>query len=127
MRLFQAAQLVPAERGQAAAIGVGEIVADHQWQIERFGDALDPANQIDRRADDGEIEPVGGADIAIDCGADVKRYDDLDIGSYPAFRNGKPSVSLVLRGTDDARLAKAAVELMDTIRKMNGEAEEFAQ
>jgi hypothetical protein len=33
----------------------------------------------------------------------------------------------VLRGTDDARLAKAALELMDTIRKMNGEAEEFTQ
>ena len=65
--------------------------------------------------------------IAEPLGALQKRYEDLDIGSYPAFRNGKPSVSLVLRGTDDARLAKAAVELMDTIRKMNGEAEEFTQ
>ena len=65
--------------------------------------------------------------IAEPLGALQKRYDDLDIGSYPAFRNGKPSVSLVLRGTDDARLAAAATELMDTIRKMNGEAEEFAQ
>ena len=65
--------------------------------------------------------------IAEPLGALQKRYEDLDIGSYPAFRNGKPSVSLVLRGTDDARLAAAAVELMDTIRKMNGEAEEFAQ
>src|SRR6266404_3217999 len=65
--------------------------------------------------------------IAEPLGALQKRYEDLDIGSYPGFRNGKPSVSLVLRGTDDARLAKAAVELMDTIRKMNGEAEEFAQ
>jgi molybdenum cofactor synthesis domain-containing protein len=58
-------------------------------------------------------------------GALQKRYEDLDIGSYPAFRNGKPSVSLVLRGTDDARLAVAASELMATIRAMNGEAEEF--
>jgi molybdenum cofactor synthesis domain-containing protein len=65
--------------------------------------------------------------IAEPLGALQKRFEDLDIGSYPAFRNGKPSVSLVLRGTDDARLAKAAVELMDTIRKMNGEAEEFSQ
>ena len=63
--------------------------------------------------------------IAEPLGALQKRYEDLDIGSYPAFRNGKPSVSLVLRGTDDARLATAAVELMDTIRGMNGEAEEF--
>jgi molybdenum cofactor synthesis domain-containing protein len=65
--------------------------------------------------------------IAEPLGALQQRYDDLDIGSYPAFRNGKPSVSLVLRGTDDARLAAAAVELLATIRGMNGEAEEFAQ
>jgi molybdopterin-biosynthesis enzyme MoeA-like protein len=65
--------------------------------------------------------------IAEPLGALQQRYEDLDIGSYPAFRNGKPSVSLVLRGTDDARLAAAAVELLATIRGMNGEAEEFAQ
>ena len=41
--------------------------------------------------------------------------------------NGRPSVSLVLRGTDDARLARAAAELIETLHKMNGEAEEFAQ
>src|SRR5215813_15613874 len=65
--------------------------------------------------------------IAEPLGALQQRYADLDIGSYPAFRNGKPSVSLVLRGTDDARLVAAAGELMQTIRGMNGEAEEFAQ
>src|SRR6516165_3791203 len=65
--------------------------------------------------------------IAEPLGTLQKRFDDLDIGSYPAFRNGKPSVSLVLRGTDDARLATAAAELIATIRKMNGEAEEFVQ
>ena len=65
--------------------------------------------------------------IAEPLGALQKRYEDLDIGSYPAFRNGKPSVSLVLRGTDDARLATASAELIRTIKGMNGEAEEFAQ
>ena len=65
--------------------------------------------------------------IAEPLGALQKRYDDLDIGSYPAFRNGRPSVSLVLRGTDDARLATAAAELIQTIKGMNGEAEEFVQ
>jgi molybdopterin-biosynthesis enzyme MoeA-like protein len=65
--------------------------------------------------------------IAEPLGALQKRYDDLDIGSYPAFRNGRPSVSLVLRGTDDTRLAAAAVELMAKIKGMNGEAEEIAQ
>ncbi len=65
--------------------------------------------------------------IAEPLGALQKRFDDLDIGSYPGFRNGKVSVSLVLRGTDDARLAAAAAELIDTLKKMNGEAEEFVQ
>lgn len=65
--------------------------------------------------------------IAEPLGALQRRYEDLDIGSYPAFRNSRPSVSLVLRGTDDARLEAATAELMDTIRGMNGEAEEFLQ
>ena len=65
--------------------------------------------------------------IAEPLGALQGRYADIDIGSYPAFRNGKPSVSLVLRGTDDARLQAAAAELMRTLKEMNGEAEEFVQ
>ena len=63
--------------------------------------------------------------IAEPLGELQKRYPDLDIGSYPAFRNGKPSVSLVLRGTEDARLGEASRELITTIRMMNGEAEEI--
>ena len=65
--------------------------------------------------------------IAEPLGALQGRYSDIDIGSYPAFRNGRPSVSLVLRGTDDARLMAAAAELMRTLKDMNGEAEEFVQ
>jgi len=65
--------------------------------------------------------------IADPLGALQKRFDDLDIGSYPGFRNGKVSVSLVLRGTDDARLAAASAELIDILKKMNGEADEFVQ
>jgi molybdenum cofactor synthesis domain-containing protein len=65
--------------------------------------------------------------IAEPLGALQQRFDDLDIGSYPAFRDGKPSVSLVLRGTDDARLLAAVAELIGTIRTMKGEAEEFVQ
>ena len=65
--------------------------------------------------------------IAEPLGALQKRYEDLDIGSYPGFRNGKVSVSLVLRGTKDARLAAASAELMEALKTMNGEAEEFVQ
>jgi molybdenum cofactor synthesis domain-containing protein len=65
--------------------------------------------------------------IAEPLGALQKRFDDLDIGSYPGFRNGRVSVSLVLRGTNDARLGAATGELIQTIRTMNGEAEELIQ
>jgi molybdenum cofactor synthesis domain-containing protein len=65
--------------------------------------------------------------IAEPLGALQKRFEDLDIGSYPGFRAGKVSVSLVLRGTDDARLVAAASELIDTIHQMKGEAEELTQ
>ncbi|WP_231715002.1 competence/damage-inducible protein A [Enhydrobacter aerosaccus] len=65
--------------------------------------------------------------IAEALGALQKRYDDIDIGSYPGFRAGKVSVSLVLRGTNDARLAAAATELIQTIHQMGGEAEELVQ
>lgn len=63
--------------------------------------------------------------IADPLGALQKRFEDIDIGSYPGFRAGKVSVSLVLRGTNDARLTTAATELIDTIRTMGGEAEEL--
>ncbi len=40
------------------------------------------------------------------------RYAGIDIGSYPSFRpGGRPSVAIVLRGTDGAQLAAAVEEL----------------
>src|SRR5471032_1149390 len=63
--------------------------------------------------------------IAEPLGALQKRFEDLDIGSYPGFRDGRVSVSLVLRGTNDARLGVAAAELVETLHRMNGEAEEL--
>jgi molybdenum cofactor synthesis domain-containing protein len=38
-------------------------------------------------------------------------YPDIAMGSYPAMRDGMPSVELVLRGVDPARLASAVSEL----------------
>ena len=67
-----------AERMQRLAVGTREIVADDDRQVQRLGHRFDPADQIDGGADHGEIKPVGGADIAVDRRADVKRYDDLE-------------------------------------------------
>jgi len=65
--------------------------------------------------------------IAERLGELQKRYEDVDIGSYPGFRNGTVSVSLVLRGTNDERLKEATAELVETLQRMNGEAEELKQ
>lgn len=39
--------------------------------------------------------------------AHQQAYPDIAMGSYPAMRDGRPSVELVLRGTDSRRLADA--------------------
>jgi molybdenum cofactor synthesis domain-containing protein len=49
------------------------------------------------------------------------RYPDIEMGSYPAFRGGKPSVSLVLRATDNAMLDRATEELAGIVRSLGGE------
>jgi Predicted nucleotide-utilizing enzyme related to molybdopterin-biosynthesis enzyme MoeA len=58
--------------------------------------------------------------IAEDLGALQDRYPDLEIGSYPYFRNGFFGVSLVLRGTDEPRLEAATEELAGIVRRLGG-------
>ena len=55
-----------------------------------------------------------------------ERYGDLEIGSYPAFRMGKISTGLVLRGTEPARLDIAANELAEILRHLGGNPEVLA-
>jgi molybdenum cofactor synthesis domain-containing protein len=59
--------------------------------------------------------------IAHDLGALQARFPELDIGSYPFFRMGKFGTSLVLRGTDEAKLALAAAELKALIRTLGAQ------
>jgi molybdenum cofactor synthesis domain-containing protein len=59
--------------------------------------------------------------LAEGLGAIQQRYADLDIGSYPSYRQGAPSVSLVLRGRDAERLAAATREVADMVRRLGGE------
>ena len=69
---------MPAERPQRFAVSTREIVTDDDRQVQRLGHIFDPANEINGGTDHGEIEPVRGADVAVDCGTDVKRHDDLE-------------------------------------------------
>jgi molybdenum cofactor synthesis domain-containing protein len=64
---------------------------------------------------------LGEGIIAQGLGALQGRYPDLEIGSYPFFRQGRYGASLVLRGTDQARIDAAAVELAKLIRELGAE------
>jgi molybdenum cofactor synthesis domain-containing protein len=59
--------------------------------------------------------------IAEPLAALQSRYADLEIGSYPSFRQGKISTGLVLRGTDARRLDQGARELVGILAGMGGE------
>jgi len=50
-------------------------------------------------------------EIAAMFEAHQKRYPDVPMGSYPFVREGKPGTQLVLRSTDEARLAEAEAGL----------------
>jgi molybdenum cofactor synthesis domain-containing protein len=50
-------------------------------------------------------------EIAAMFEAHQKRYPDVPMGSYPFVRDGKPGTQLVLRSTDEARLAEAEAGL----------------
>jgi molybdenum cofactor synthesis domain-containing protein len=67
---------------------------------------------------------LGEGTLAKDLGALQARYPDLEIGSYPYFRRGDFGVTLVLRGTDGARLAEATDELTALIRTLGGDPQE---
>ena len=62
--------------------------------------------------------------LAKDLGELQARYVDLEIGSYPYFRRGDFGVTLVVRGTDRARIAKAVEALKELIRGLGGEPQE---
>ncbi len=67
----------------------------------------------------GAYLPEG--EIAGGLGEIQGRFPDLDIGSYPFYVEGKYGASLVMRGTDRARLELAAEELRALIRGLGAE------
>jgi molybdopterin-biosynthesis enzyme MoeA-like protein len=64
---------------------------------------------------------VGEGVIAKGLGELQQRYPQLDIGSYPFFRQGKFGASFVLRGTEAELLKSAAEELRALIRSLGAE------
>ena len=61
--------------------------------------------------------------IAADLGALQDRFEDVEIGSYPFFADGKAGCELVLRAADPARIEAASAELQDMLRALGGRPE----
>ncbi len=61
--------------------------------------------------------------VAAPLGELQARYPDVDMGSYPFYRAPRYGTTLVLRGTDEARVAAAARDLEAMIIDLGGEPE----
>src|SRR5262249_40652933 len=75
-RFAHAAQAVAAEPAEVAAqrgAGADEGVGDEEVAAEFLAQRLETAGLVDGGADGGEVEPVGGADVAVGDLALVER------------------------------------------------------
>ncbi|MCC7276394.1 MAG: competence/damage-inducible protein A [Alphaproteobacteria bacterium] len=59
--------------------------------------------------------------MAKDLGAVQERWPEVEIGSYPYFRMGRPGTSIVLRATDRNRLAMATDEVKAMMVALGGQ------
>ena len=58
----------------------------------------------------------GEGDIAADLGALAQTYPDVSMGSYPFQKDGVYGTNLVLRSSDDERLAAAKADLIKLVQ-----------
>ena len=66
---------------------------------------------------------LGEGDVAAGLEGLQERFPALEIGSYPFVRDGNFGTTLVLRGTDEAEITRAADELGAILRELGGEPE----
>lgn len=69
--------------------------------------------------------PIGESRLADGLAGIQARYADVAIGSYPYARGGRMAVSIVLRGTDPARLDEAAEAVQALMRRLDIPAEDI--
>lgn len=63
---------------------------------------------------------LGEGIVAAKLGKIQQDHSDLEIGSYPYFRNGKAGVSLVIRGTNQRRIDACSVNIKEMIASLDG-------
>lgn len=95
--------------------GVPKIM---QVMFDGLGDRLVGGRPLMSRAIDARL-PEGA--IAGGLGKVQDRFADIDIGSYPYFREGLVGCTLVLRGADETRLDDAAEEVRTLVRSVGGD------
>ena len=64
---------------------------------------------------------LGESGLASELSKLQDAYTDISIGSYPFFKQGKLGVNLVMRGTDESRLALLQKDIQLMIEKLGGE------
>ena len=67
------------------------------------------------------VAHLGESQIAAGLGAIQQRHPDVDIGSYPFARDGRYGTTLVMRGVDDAELARVRDEVRAVVKAAGGE------
>jgi molybdenum cofactor synthesis domain-containing protein len=95
--------------------GVPKIM---QVMFDGLGDRLVGGRPLVSRAIDARL-PEGA--IASGLGKIQDRFADIDIGSYPYFREGLVGCTLVLRGADETCLDEAAEEVRSLVRSVGGD------
>jgi molybdenum cofactor synthesis domain-containing protein len=89
-----------------------------QVMFDGLGDRLVGGKPLQSVAIDARM-PEGA--LAKGLGEVQARFADVDIGSYPYFREGAVGCTLVLRGADASRLSAAAEEVRHLVRQMGGD------
>ena len=64
--------------------------------------------------------------LAAGLGAVQARYPEVDIGSYPSFKDGRASVSVVLRSAEGDKLEAATEEVRALVRELGVEPQDAA-
>ena len=87
--------------------------------FERLAPSLPAGEPVQMRA--VHALGVGEGSIAAALTTLAERYSTLDLGSYPFYSPARQGVAIVAKGTDDATLDRAAVEIATLLREAGHE------
>src|SRR3546814_3530020 len=89
LRKGEALEVVATEAAGGAAPVPGVVSREQQRHPEALVQRLDAADQVHRRADHGEVEAVGGADVAVHGVSDMQRDAEAEGGLAGGLAPGR--------------------------------------